>query len=53
VQSTDKNFLVPVGGAIIAGFDKGLVERISRMYPGRFNMSLLLIQNSSFEINSV
>nr|CAD7269100.1 unnamed protein product [Timema shepardi] len=34
VQSTDKNFLVPVGGAIIAGFDKGLVERISRMYPG-------------------
>jgi len=38
VQSTDKNFLVPVGGAIIAGFDKGLVERISRMYPGKFNV---------------
>ncbi|XP_071448106.1 O-phosphoseryl-tRNA(Sec) selenium transferase [Hetaerina americana] len=39
VQSTDKNFLVPVGGAIIAGFDKGLVERISRMYPGRASAS--------------
>ncbi|CAG2062651.1 unnamed protein product, partial [Timema podura] len=39
VQSTDKNFLVPVGGAIIAGFDKGLVERISRMYPGRASSS--------------
>ncbi|XP_067003463.1 O-phosphoseryl-tRNA(Sec) selenium transferase [Anabrus simplex] len=39
VQSTDKNFLVPVGGAVIAGFDKGLVERISRMYPGRASSS--------------
>lgn len=35
VQSTDKNLLVPVGGAIIAGFDKGFVERISKMYPGK------------------
>lgn len=35
VQSTDKNFLVPVGGAIIAGFDAKLVEKISKMYPGR------------------
>lgn len=34
VQSTDKNFLVPVGGAIIAGFDKNFIERISKMYPG-------------------
>ncbi|XP_063220702.1 O-phosphoseryl-tRNA(Sec) selenium transferase [Bacillus rossius redtenbacheri] len=39
VQSTDKNFLVPVGGAIIAGFDKGLVDRISRTYPGRASSS--------------
>lgn len=35
VQSTDKNFLVPVGGAVIAGFDKNFIERISKMYPGK------------------
>lgn len=36
VQSTDKNFMVPVGGAIVSGFDKGLLERIARIYPGTF-----------------
>ena len=45
VQSTDKNFLVPVGGAIIAGFDKGLVERISRMYPGKCHVMCKLYIN--------
>ncbi|EEC15032.1 O-phosphoseryl-tRNA(Sec) selenium transferase, putative [Ixodes scapularis] len=35
VQSTDKNFMVPVGGAIIAGFDKELIETVAQMYPGR------------------
>ncbi|EEB13174.1 UGA suppressor tRNA-associated protein, putative [Pediculus humanus corporis] len=39
VQSTDKNFLVPVGGAIIAGFDKSFIEKISKMYPGRASSS--------------
>jgi len=34
VQSTDKNFLVPVGGAIIAGFDKTILDKITRNYPG-------------------
>lgn len=34
VQSLDKNFLVPVGGAVIAGFDEAFVQEISRMYPG-------------------
>ena len=34
VQSTDKNFMVPVGGAIVAGFDKTLVDSISKNYPG-------------------
>ena len=34
VQSTDKNFMVPVGGAIVAGFDKALVDSISKNYPG-------------------
>lgn len=36
VQSTDKNFLVPVGGAIVAGFDKVFVEKISRVYSGKW-----------------
>lgn len=34
VQSTDKNLLVPVGGAVISGFEKGLLERIAKNYPG-------------------
>ncbi|XP_026208956.1 O-phosphoseryl-tRNA(Sec) selenium transferase isoform X2 [Anabas testudineus] len=33
VQSLDKNFMVPVGGAIIAGFDEPFVQEISKMYP--------------------
>eukprot|EP00095_Tigriopus_kingsejongensis_P010687 snap_masked-scaffold261_size233860-processed-gene-1.22 protein:Tk10687 transcript:snap_masked-scaffold261_size233860-processed-gene-1.22-mRNA-1 annotation:"o-phosphoseryl-trna selenium transferase" len=39
VQSTDKNFMVPVGGAIIAGFDKSWIRRISQSYPGRASSS--------------
>ena len=35
VQSTDKNLMVPVGGAIIAGPDKKLISEISSSYPGR------------------
>ena len=35
IQSTDKNLMVPVGGAVIAGFDKKLVGQISQSYPGR------------------
>ncbi|RWS00673.1 O-phosphoseryl-tRNA(Sec) selenium transferase-like protein, partial [Dinothrombium tinctorium] len=35
VQSCDKNFLVPVGGAIIAGFNESLIREISKTYPGR------------------
>lgn len=38
VQSTDKNFLVPVGGAVISGFEKGLLERIAKNYPGKINV---------------
>lgn len=44
VQSTDKNFLVPVGGAIIAGFDKTILDKITRNYPGNFMcINILLI----------
>lgn len=39
VQSSDKNFLVPVGGAVIAGFDKAFIESISKLYPGRASAS--------------
>ncbi|XP_051518743.1 O-phosphoseryl-tRNA(Sec) selenium transferase-like isoform X2 [Myxocyprinus asiaticus] len=39
VQSLDKNFMVPVGGAIIAGFDDVFIKEISKMYPGRASAS--------------
>ena len=44
VQSTDKNFMVPVGGAIIAAPSSrpGLVEAVSKAYPGRAGMAPLL-----------
>jgi len=46
VQSTDKNFLVPVGGAIIAGFDKTILDKITRNYPGIIiNIIIKLINN--------
>jgi O-phospho-L-seryl-tRNASec:L-selenocysteinyl-tRNA synthase len=35
VQSTDKNFLTPVGGTIVASPDAGFVEKVSKMYAGR------------------
>ena len=39
IQSTDKNLMVPVGGAVVAGFDKNLIREISSSYPGRASMS--------------
>eukprot|EP00741_Cyanophora_paradoxa_P001651 tig00000498_g1602.t1 len=35
VQSTDKNFMVPVGGSILAAKDPTLIEAVNGMYPGR------------------
>ena len=35
VQSTDKNFLTPVGGSIIASPSQSFTERTSKMYAGR------------------
>jgi len=35
IQSTDKNFLTPVGGSIVASPSPNFVERVSRMYAGR------------------
>jgi len=42
VQSTDKNFLVPVGGAIVAAPKSELVDKVSSIYPGRASMSPVL-----------
>jgi hypothetical protein len=73
IQSTDKNFLVPVGlypslfalrsfilsfplsnlallslvlsslgGSIVSGYNSKLIDRISKDYPGRANMSPIL-----------
>lgn len=42
VQSTDKNFMVPVGGAIVAGPSSALVDKVSSLYPGRASMGPVL-----------
>ncbi|PSC71504.1 O-phosphoseryl-tRNA selenium transferase [Micractinium conductrix] len=44
VQSTDKNFMVPVGGAVLAARrgSTQLVDRVATLYPGRACMSPLL-----------
>ncbi|MEE6462355.1 hypothetical protein FKM82_001567 [Ascaphus truei] len=39
VQSLDKNFMVPVGGAVVAGFNESFLQEISKMYPGRASAS--------------
>jgi O-phospho-L-seryl-tRNASec:L-selenocysteinyl-tRNA synthase len=39
IQSTDKNFLTPVGGAIILSPKKELTEAISKAYAGRASAS--------------
>ncbi|XP_017781064.1 PREDICTED: O-phosphoseryl-tRNA(Sec) selenium transferase isoform X2 [Nicrophorus vespilloides] len=42
VQSTDKNLMVPVGGAIIASFDEDLLQTVSKCYPGRASGSPIM-----------
>lgn len=34
VQSTDKNFLVPVGGAVVASGSADFVKTVAQSYPG-------------------
>ena len=34
-QSSDKNLMVPVGGAIVAGPDQRTVQAVASSYPGR------------------
>ena len=42
VQSTYKNFLVPVGGAVVSSPNKELLEKLNQIYPGRASMSSVL-----------
>lgn len=35
IQSTDKNFLTPIGGAVIASPNKEIITKISQAYAGR------------------
>jgi len=35
VQSLDKNFMVPVGGSVVAGFTQDSVTGVCQTYPGR------------------
>ena len=39
IQSTDKNVLTPVGGAILASKDKETIKKISQAYAGRASAS--------------
>lgn len=42
VQSTDKNLLVPVGGAIVASCDEQLLQHLASSYAGRASSSQTL-----------
>lgn len=50
VQSTDKNFMVPVGGSIIAGFDEKFIEKVSATYPGNLILGSLSAQKFPYLI---
>lgn len=57
IQSTDKNFLTPVGGAVIASPSKDIIKQISQAYAGRasatpvvnFLISMLSMGISGYE----
>eukprot|EP01029_Cantina_marsupialis_P029563 TRINITY_DN781847_c0_g1_i1.p1 TRINITY_DN781847_c0_g1~~TRINITY_DN781847_c0_g1_i1.p1 ORF type:complete len:485 (-),score=113.30 TRINITY_DN781847_c0_g1_i1:154-1608(-) len=42
VQSTDKNFMVPVGGAVITGPSAKFIDEIAQTYPGRASAAPLI-----------
>lgn len=42
VQSTDKNFMVPVGGAVVASPSQAFIDLVSSCYPGRASMTPVL-----------
>lgn len=42
VQSTDKNFMVPVGGAIVSSCNDLFMKELTGLYPGRANANPIL-----------
>ena len=42
VQSTDKNFLTPVGGSFVWSPNKNLITGLSQNYPGRAGINSVL-----------
>ncbi|MHA1379386.1 MAG: O-phosphoseryl-tRNA(Sec) selenium transferase [Candidatus Helarchaeota archaeon] len=42
IQSTDKNFLTPIGGAIVASSNKEFLEKINQSYAGRGNAAPII-----------
>jgi O-phospho-L-seryl-tRNASec:L-selenocysteinyl-tRNA synthase len=42
VQSTDKNFMVPVGGSVVFARDKALLKELNSSYPGRASNSPII-----------
>eukprot|EP01084_Bolivina_argentea_P038724 71614_1 len=43
IQSTDKNFMVPVGGSIVASIiDAKFIDELATIYPGRASISPIL-----------
>ncbi|KAI8926258.1 sec tRNA synthase [Entophlyctis helioformis] len=42
IQSTDKNFMVPVGGCVVAGPNSSLIDAVGQVYPGRASMAPIL-----------
>ena len=43
ISSTDKNFMVPVGGGIIASPDPDLITAVGKLYPGRCEKLFIII----------
>ena len=42
VSSTDKNFMVPVGGSLVYSSNANMIEKLKKNYPGRASISPLL-----------
>ena len=38
ISSTDKNFMVPVGGSLIYSKNQKLIEKVKKNYPKSFNL---------------
>jgi O-phospho-L-seryl-tRNASec:L-selenocysteinyl-tRNA synthase len=42
ISSTDKNFMVPVGGSLIYSTNEDMINKIKKNYPGRASMAPIL-----------